>query len=1321
MYVCYGTRGRDERLTNVSLNEIRGKSSTSPSRLSMAIGFTIAVALTSGVHGPLLHAQEVVWTDDFEDSDISDWNITNPQPNEPGVGSIIIELAPDPVDSGNTCLRMSGLAGLSIGGMITGPNVPVDLSQPYALTFDIYWTGFHWFRLSRFEHIAPVLDYPSLPMQMWTNQGTTNRHVFVGPPVDSYLPSGTWRTLRFEAIPTAGICHVYVNGVWKFTHDFGMFYSPINGVRLSDPGKPDTSDWFQGYVDNFEIETFILDCDTNSIPDVCELDCGAEDPLTLQPCSIAYPTQCGLAEDCNSNSIIDVCEPWADCNSNGSLDACDIALGTSIDCNGGGVPDECEVYLDCNSNGFLDSCDIEGGISPDCNYNGIPDECENDDDCNANGIMDICDIGDGTSSDCNLNDIPDECEGEDDCNGNSVPDICDLAGGISKDCNINGIPDECDIASELSPDCQSNGIPDECDGREVLEYRLIFMGGLGGQARGYARDVNELGQAVGRARNAEGQWRAFFWEEGNEMIDLGTLDGFSQSEAWAVNDSGQVVGISYEVSYSPRAFIGAPGEELLDLDDLGGYAIPYDINNLGQVVGVSNGQAFLWNPGSGMEPLGTPPGDWWAEALAINDAGQIVGRSGTYFDTAHAFFWDPIAGFVDIGAQPPDLPGSQALAVNQFGHVVGYSYSYSSDIEHAFFWLGEEQMYDLHSWGDESIARDINNYDEVVGEVDSWGFLWKGGNMVSTYDLLDYTIGGGAMWVAWGINDAGQIVGEGWYGDDISVPVMLSPSITADCNTNGMPDECEVFDDCNENSIPDECEPYFDCNSNGMADFCDIALGTSNDANGNDIPDECETDCNGNGVLDELDVAGATSDDCNGNGIPDECDVDFGTSADCNENLVPDECEDDCNGNGIPDDCDIMAGDGYNLIHLPPLVAGGITHAYDVNNALQIVGTSDIGSSRLHAVLWEEYSVQDLGQLDVDHDSVHAYSINSTGVVVGQSGWTTPVYAFIWDGVGSMVEIPGFGGTKTVAFDVNSQNKVVGKSTYSGFNDVYHALLWEGSAPSTDLGTLGGSQGQANAINDSDQIVGWARNSSEVQRPALWEGGAPTDLGTLGGDTGEATAINAAGTIVGWAEDEYGHEHAFLRLQGVMTDLGVLPNQSQSWANDLNASNEVVGRSDYTGKACRWRNGLIANLNDLIPPGSGWVLDDARAINDSGWIVGRGRLNGVPQAFLLVPGSADCNSNGFPDECDLAENRSFDCRGAGIPDECVETQADYDLDEDVDLDDFEAFYDCSKGPNTVPDPSPSECTAACHSAFDFDADGDVDLKDFAEFQTRFAR
>ena len=54
-------------------------------------------------------------------------------------------------------------------------------------------------------------------------------------------------------------------------------------------------------------------------------------------------------------------------------------------------------------------------------------------------------------------------------------------------------------------------------------------------------------------------------------------------------------------------------------------------------------------------------------------------------------------------------------------------------------------------------------------------------------------------------------------------------------------------------------------------------------------------------------------------------------------------------------------------------------------------------------------------------------------------------------------------------------------------------------------------------------------------------------------------------------------------------------------------------------RAALWSEGTATDLNDLLPPDSGWVLEWARGINEEGAIVGRGRYGGVPRAFLLAP------------------------------------------------------------------------------------------------------
>ena len=62
----------------------------------------------------------------------------------------------------------------------------------------------------------------------------------------------------------------------------------------------------------------------------------------------------------------------------------------------------------------------------------------------------------------------------------------------------------------------------------------------------------------------------------------------------------------------------------------------------------------------------------------------------------------------------------------------------------------------------------------------------------------------------------------------------------------------------------------------------------------------------------------------------------------------------------------------------------------------------------------------------------------------------------------------------------------------------------------------------------------------------------------------------------------------------------------------------IVGQSG--NGAWIWSNGTFQNLNNLIPPGSGFTLNAATAINDNGQIVANGsNATGQTHAFLLTP------------------------------------------------------------------------------------------------------
>jgi len=135
------------------------------------------------------------------------------------------------------------------------------------------------------------------------------------------------------------------------------------------------------------------------------------------------------------------------------------------------------------------------------------------------------------------------------------------------------------------------------------------------------------------------------------------------------------------------------------------------------------------------------------------------------------------------------------------------------------------------------------------------------------------------------------------------------------------------------------------------------------------------------------------------------------------------------------------------------------------------------------------------------------------------------------------------------------------------------------------------------------------------------------DLGVLDGEYSEALDINGAGIIVGWSRVG-GFTHAFVWRPGEgMIDL--TPGAIASTANAINEDGDIVGwiyDPFLFNRAVIWRaTGVVVDLNDTLPPSSGWTVAYATDINDHGQIVGYGRYASAgdyDRSFLLTP--TDC-------------------------------------------------------------------------------------------------
>jgi probable HAF family extracellular repeat protein len=154
--------------------------------------------------------------------------------------------------------------------------------------------------------------------------------------------------------------------------------------------------------------------------------------------------------------------------------------------------------------------------------------------------------------------------------------------------------------------------------------------------------------------------------------------------------------------------------------------------------------------------------------------------------------------------------------------------------------------------------------------------------------------------------------------------------------------------------------------------------------------------------------------------------------------------------------------------------------------------------------------------------------------------------------------------------------------------------------------------------------------------------GTLTDFGSLGGSPLAANNINNKGQVVGTLVDSTGNDlEAFLWQNGVVIGLGTLPGDVTSAANAINDKGQVPGQSCDANGNCRgflWQDGVMTDLNALVPADSTLDFPDPTGINSRGQIVGLGvqKSTGEKRAFLLTPseGEVDAESaaQGSPSE-----------------------------------------------------------------------------------------
>jgi len=197
----------------------------------------------------------------------------------------------------------------------------------------------------------------------------------------------------------------------------------------------------------------------------------------------------------------------------------------------------------------------------------------------------------------------------------------------------------------------------------------------------FADGINNAGQIVGSGGNAS----LGYLLSGGVFTPI-NYPGSPATGAFGINMSSDIVGAYYDASHDEHGFLLSGGTYSPPIDCPGSfpYTVSFDINDSGDIVGVcstgAGGHGFLLHS-SVFTPI-LPPGALGAEAIGINNSGEITGFYSTPGNPNRAY------GFLFSGGQYttinfPGADNTQIAGINDAGQFVGV-YIDSSGVRHGF-------------------------------------------------------------------------------------------------------------------------------------------------------------------------------------------------------------------------------------------------------------------------------------------------------------------------------------------------------------------------------------------------------------------------------------------------------------------------------------------------------------------------------------------------------------------------------------------------------------------------------------------------------------
>ncbi|MCX6368726.1 MAG: hypothetical protein NTX57_18750 [Armatimonadetes bacterium] len=284
-----------------------------------------------------------------------------------------------------------------------------------------------------------------------------------------------------------------------------------------------------------------------------------------------------------------------------------------------------------------------------------------------------------------------------------------------------------------------------------ISYQRLDLPTLGGLYSD-AFAITDSGQVVGAANGRDGLGRATLWTDGTPQV---LSEG--RSIAFAASETGGV--LLSRLKPGGRQAQWLRGAARQSLPGLPGFpeTVAVGMTDSGLIIGSArsrNGvgtRAVVWEGGQVRElgALGGPS----SQAAAVNSQGWVVGKADLSPTETHAFLYD--------GTQLRDLGTlggrhSKATAINRAGQVVGMSETATGE-RVAFVWSEKTGMRALP--GTDALALSIADDGTIVGQAEGHAALWSPEGKRLPLDP--------SLRIARGINQRGEIVGQGQVGEDL--------------------------------------------------------------------------------------------------------------------------------------------------------------------------------------------------------------------------------------------------------------------------------------------------------------------------------------------------------------------------------------------------------------------------------------------------------------------------------------------------------------------------------------------------------------------------